>query len=159
MTIDQSGRIIHLEDEPEAVYAQIVAEGLYPGMDIRLVEISSQRVRFWANGDEHVLAPIVASNISVIPLAKAQRSAATHGESLSQLNPGQQGRVIGISQACRGAERRRLMDLGIVPGTFVEAELRSPGGDPTAYRIRGALIALRQEQADLIYMIRQKEAV
>jgi Fe2+ transport system protein FeoA len=42
------------------------------------------------------------------------------------------------------------MDLGILPGTSVVAEMRSPGGDPTAYRIRGALIALRREQAELI---------
>lgn len=42
------------------------------------------------------------------------------------------------------------MDLGIVPGTTVEAEYDSPSGDPTAYRIRGTLIALRREQADQI---------
>jgi Fe2+ transport system protein FeoA len=33
---------------------------------------------------------------------------------------------------------------------MVEAEFRSPAGDPTAYRVRGALIALRREQADQI---------
>jgi Fe2+ transport system protein FeoA len=43
-----------------------------------------------------------------------------------------------------------LLDLGIVPGTAVTAEVRSPGGDPTAYRIRGTLIALRKNQANLI---------
>ena len=37
-----------------------------------------------------------------------------------------------------------------VPGTEIKAELRSPSGDPTAYRIRGALIALRQKQAETI---------
>ena len=39
------------------------------------------------------------------------------------------------------------MDLGILPGTVIRAEMRSPGGDPTAYRIRGALIALRADPA------------
>jgi Fe2+ transport system protein FeoA len=43
-----------------------------------------------------------------------------------------------------------MLDLGLVPGTVVEAELRSPAGDPTAYRIRGAMIALRRSQADLV---------
>jgi Fe2+ transport system protein FeoA len=33
----------------------------------------------------------------------------------------------------------------------------SPSGDPTAYRIRGALIALRKEQADLIYIAPNSE--
>lgn len=46
-----------------------------------------------------------------------------------------------------GANRRRLMDLGILPGTQVRAELKSPLGDPVAYRVREALIALRRKQA------------
>jgi Fe2+ transport system protein FeoA len=57
---------------------------------------------------------------------------------------------VAISQASRGAERRRLLDLGILPGTKITAETRSPSGDPTAYIIRGALIALRQNQAKQI---------
>jgi ferrous iron transport protein A len=47
----------------------------------------------------------------------------------------------------QGAERRRIYDLGLTPGTVVQAESRSPLGDPTAYRVRDALIALRVEQA------------
>jgi ferrous iron transport protein A len=49
-----------------------------------------------------------------------------------------------------GAERRRLLDLGLAVGTIIEAVRRSPLGDPTAYRVRGAVIALRMEQACLI---------
>ena len=44
------------------------------------------------------------------------------------------------------------MDLGLVPGTVVEAEMKSIGGDPVAYRIRGASIAIRKKQADRIFM-------
>lgn len=69
---------------------------------------------------------------------------------LSDLRPGERGHVISIDQACQGTERRRMMDLGIVPGTLIAVEMTSPGGDPTAYRVRGALIALRQEQARCI---------
>jgi Fe2+ transport system protein FeoA len=43
-----------------------------------------------------------------------------------------------------------MMDLGILPGTTIEVEMTSPSGDPTAYKVRGALIALRKEQARLI---------
>jgi ferrous iron transport protein A len=43
-----------------------------------------------------------------------------------------------------------MLDLGILPGTVITAEFVSPGGDPTAYNVRGALIALRREQAQLI---------
>lgn len=48
------------------------------------------------------------------------------------------------------AERRRLLDLGILPGTRVENVMTSPLGDPVAYRVRGAVVALRREQARLI---------
>jgi DtxR family Mn-dependent transcriptional regulator len=57
---------------------------------------------------------------------------------------------VAISGACRGIERRRLMDLGVVPGTRIEAVMRSPSGDPTAYRLRGTLIAIRRQQAEKI---------
>lgn len=43
--------------------------------------------------------------------------------------------------------RRRMLDLGLISGTSVEAVLRSPAGDPMAYQIRGAVIALRSEEA------------
>ena len=44
------------------------------------------------------------------------------------------------------------MDLGVVPGTEIEVEMKSIGGDPVAYRIRGTSIALRKNQADRIYL-------
>lgn len=150
MQVDVPLQIVHIEDEPEAVYAQLVAEGLHPGMEARITGLSPQRVRFWAGGDEHLLAPIVAANISVLPVPETEELKPAPGERLSGLKPGHKGKVVSISPASRGPERRRLMDLGIVPGTMIEAEMRSPSGDPTAYRIRGALIALRREQAELI---------
>jgi DtxR family Mn-dependent transcriptional regulator len=142
-------RIVHLEDEPEAVYAQLVAEGLYPGMEVRLIERTPRRLRFWGGGDEHVLAPIVAANLTVQPLPAIPAPAAPR-RSLDHLRPGDAARVIRISPACRGAERRRLLDLGLLPGTVVSAAFTSPGGDPTAYLVRGATLALRNEQARFV---------
>jgi Fe2+ transport system protein FeoA len=48
------------------------------------------------------------------------------------------------------------MDLGVVPGTEITAELQSVGGDPMVYRIKGASIALRKKQSDHIYLISGK---
>ncbi len=145
--------IVHVEDEPEAVYAQILAEGLHPGMRVRVIDASPKRIRLQTYGEEHVLAPVVAANLWATPLPADQKMEGPF-ESLSALKPGQKAKVIGISATCRGPQRRRMLDLGIVPGTVVEAELRSPSGDPTAYRVRGAVIALRQEQAALIHVSR-----
>jgi DtxR family Mn-dependent transcriptional regulator len=69
---------------------------------------------------------------------------------LSELEHGEIGRVLGIHPSLQGPQRRRLLDLGLTPGTLVEAELESAGGDPVAYRIRGTLIALRRDQASWI---------
>ncbi len=49
-----------------------------------------------------------------------------------------------------GRLRRRMMDLGIVYGTEIEAIQSSPSGDPVAYGIRGAVIAIRSEDAKKI---------
>ncbi len=49
-----------------------------------------------------------------------------------------------------GLTRRRLLDLGLVPGTKVEVIRRSPVGDPIAFGIRGAVIALRKEVANKV---------
>lgn len=65
--------------------------------------------------------------------------------SLADLNPGESGYVHGLSVT--GPIRRRLFDLGLVPGTKVQALFTSPSGDPVAYAIRGAVIALRHEGA------------
>lgn len=149
--------VIHLEDEPEEVYAQLVAEGLYLGMVIRLLEVTADRVRFWADGDEHVLAPVVAANVTVQAIQKAEiRSELV--ETLSSLRQGESGRVVRIVPACRGRQRRRLMDLGILPGTVVEARMTSAGGDPVAYLVRGTLVALRREQAEMIHIARKEKA-
>lgn len=151
-----SGRIVHLEDEPEIVYAQLVAEGLYPGMPVRITEKSPARIRFWANGDEHVLAPIVAANISVVEVTSAPETEPAQPSSacLHDLAVGETAVVVSLSSKCRGVERRRFMDLGILPGTKITAQIRSPSGDPTAYIIRDALIALRADQASLIQVER-----
>jgi DtxR family Mn-dependent transcriptional regulator len=160
LAADQTARIVHLEDEPAALYAQLAAEGLHPGMELRVIDVSPQRVRFWSEAREYVLAPIVAANVGVVPLAEPTTlSEGLPAERLSSLKQGEKAWVAGISPTCRGTERRRFLDLGILPGTAVEAELVSPGGDPTAYRVRGTLLALRAEQAQNIHISREKEAV
>jgi len=71
-------------------------------------------------------------------------------DKLSGLIQGQKAKVTCISDNCQGIERRRLMDLGFIPGSIVEVALKSPFRDPTAYHVKGAMIALRDIQADLI---------
>ena len=39
--------------------------------------------------------------------------------------------------------KRRMLDMGLIKGTYIEVLQKSPAGDPVAYFIRGAVIALR----------------
>ncbi|MEN6566245.1 MAG: FeoA family protein [Veillonellales bacterium] len=49
-----------------------------------------------------------------------------------------------------GLLRRRILDLGILPGTQVQCIRKSPAGDPIAFRVRDTTIALRSDDASLI---------
>jgi DtxR family Mn-dependent transcriptional regulator len=146
-----TARIVHVEDEPDTVYAQLIAARLFPGVTVHVLETGSDRIRIDAEFQEHVLAPVVAANLSVEPISDIAEFDAPDAQ-LSSLSVGQEATVVDISRACRGVERRRLLDLGVVPGTVIRAELNSASGDPKAYRIRGAMIALRKAQADLIHV-------
>jgi DtxR family Mn-dependent transcriptional regulator len=145
------GRIIHIEDEPKSIYEQLIVEGLYPGMTLYVTDVAENRITFATDGDECVLTPLFASHIAVEPLV-GKLPATGKQISLSSLQIGQTAEVTGISPNCRGQQRRRLMDLGIVPGTQITAELKSASGDPTAYRILGTTIGIRKQQAELIFI-------
>lgn len=145
------GRIVHVEDEPESVFAQLVSLGIHPGMEFQIIERSAEELVVLLEGNEVRLTPLAAANVTVRPVEE-QETDFSAASRLSELQVGEKGTVVIISRVARGIERRRFMDLGILPGTQIQAEFAGPGGDPTAYRIRGALIALRKEQADQIFV-------
>ena len=69
-------------------------------------------------------------------------------KSLADLNPSDVAQVTTLN--LKGAIRRRLKDIGLIEGTRVECVLKSPLGDPSAYRVRGAVVAIRKEDAEKI---------
>ena len=64
-----------------------------------------------------------------------------HSTDLNQLPPGQHAEILSLRTT--GPMRRRLLDLGLIEHTEVMCLGRSPLGDPSAYLIRGAVIAIR----------------
>lgn len=143
-------RIVHLEDEPEAAYRQLVAERLSLGQVVQVIEAGPERIVLSDGEHLHTLAPIVAANVFVAPSAAPGRARAR--ATLAALPPGRQAVVAGLDEALQGFTRRRLLDLGLTPGVPITAELRSLFGDPIAYRVRGALVALRRDQAAHVYI-------
>ena len=70
--------------------------------------------------------------------------------SLDRLRVGQSAFVTRVE--AEPAMRRRLLDIGLIPGTRVTCTAVSPAGDPAAYLIRGAVIALRGRDAGGVYL-------
>lgn len=68
--------------------------------------------------------------------------------SLADIPVGGSARITNILTI--GSNRRRLLDLGMIPGSRVDVIRRSPAGNPTAYWIKGTVIALRNEDAGQI---------
>lgn len=64
---------------------------------------------------------------------------------LSELNIGEKGKIVSLNEEL--TMKRRLFDIGLIPGTQIECILKSPFQDPIAYFLRGTLIALRKKNA------------
>lgn len=68
--------------------------------------------------------------------------------SLKDLKPGEKGRITGLF--LQPDMNQRLQDMGFLNGAEVECVYKSPFGDPTAYFVKGTLIAVRAAEAQNI---------
>lgn len=68
-------------------------------------------------------------------------------QSLVDLPAGGRGTVVGIAHDAEPHIARRLVDLGLTPGTPVTVVRRAPLRDPTLYRFGGTSLCLRAAQA------------
>lgn len=163
LAVGKSGRIVHLEDEPPLAYAQLIAAGLQVGQTVTLLESQAERVVLSNGRDEIPLARSIAANIFVAPPTPEPASAggvphpngALHPNGvlpLSALLPRMRAEIIELDERCQGFTRRRFLDLGLTPGTRIMPELENAFREPRAYRVRGTLIALRNDQADMIWV-------
>ena len=69
---------------------------------------------------------------------------------LTELSVGDLGKIDSLE--CKGALRRRLLDMGFVRGATVEKLGESPCGDPSAYLVRGAVVAVRHRDGEKILL-------
>lgn len=140
-----------MEDEPEVIFKEIVAENLRPGTRVWVLERRPEYLIISDGQVEHRLTPVVAANIHV---AKAIEGPSQPVEltRLADLADGEEAEVAALDPGCRGFSRRRLLDLGLTPGARVRVELSPAFGDPRAVRVRGSVIALRREQAAQVWV-------
>lgn len=69
---------------------------------------------------------------------------------LRETEKNQIGRITRIDGT--GEISRRIRDMGVVPGVIVKIVGRAPLYDPVAIKVKGTVLALRNKEADYIYV-------
>jgi ferrous iron transport protein A len=72
----------------------------------------------------------------------------TIDKSLNMLEIGQRARVIQVKG--RGSSRKRLLDMGMVPGTVLSVTKKAPLGDPVDFKLKGYNLSLRKQEAEMV---------
>lgn len=72
--------------------------------------------------------------------------------SLNLLQPGEKAHIRTVLD--KGALRRRMMDMGLVPGTEVEVVRLAPWGGPMQIRVKGYYLAMRLTECEKIVVDR-----
>jgi DtxR family transcriptional regulator, Mn-dependent transcriptional regulator len=144
-------KIVHVEDEPQSIYDSLIKKGLRAGSKLVLLKKLNDCVEILLNENLISLNFPEAENLNAV-IDEHKEEIETKQKTLASLKIGEVAVIKSISKRCRGQQRRRLLDLGVIPGSIVTAEMISASGDPTAYKIKEALIALRKQQAETIYI-------
>ena len=144
----QPALIVHLEDEPAALYANLYRAGLAPGMIVHSTGRTVDGVQIEADGRTLALSLGEAELVHVATPAASR--VAMSRRRLADLPPGGAGVIAGLAPVIRGRARQRLLDLGLVPGTRIVREFTAALRSPIAFRVRGTLVALRCEQTEEI---------
>ncbi|EFC71238.1 metal-dependent transcriptional regulator [Prevotella sp. oral taxon 299] len=145
-------RITHVEDDNNKLFKQIADLGLTKDSMIYITEINSTSFSFRYEGEQMCLPLVALEAMNRVEVTKeeAESMPETRAQRLTTIEANEQATIVGLSPSCRGALRRRLMDLGFVKGSRIAIDMESPMRNPIAYVVRGTAIALRHDQAQYI---------
>ncbi len=99
-------------------------------------------------GDPKTCERCISSCLEDAKKKSRVRSRGTMVVALKDLNPGQKGTVRGVRG--RGEVYKRLLDMGLTPGSLVEMRRVAPLGDPLEIKVRGYNLSLRKQEAEEI---------
>lgn len=151
LPVGTCARVMHMEDEPENIFDRLVALNIYIGMEFTLKSVSDGSYVLEADNRTLEISPDEAPNLSIEQIDMIDKSnAGCARESLDTLKVGESAKIVQINPMCRGFERRRLLDLGIVPNTTIEYYKNGLTGGLKAFSVRGTVLALRNEQIRMI---------
>ncbi len=139
----QLGRVIHVEDEPPALFSQLALLGITPGAQVEVDERTPGRVLVWSGRQRLALAPAAAEQVSVVE-APAERLP------LSEIEVGQAGRVVSLGETLSPDEQ--YARVGLKRGVEIAALRMDPLGEPVTYRVNGNELSLSRTQANQIML-------
>jgi len=158
----QQGHILRCQVS-ERVLVALDAQGVRPGAKVHLLVASEESVLLQVDGALVSLARSLADAILVEPTVKGASAECTL-QAISQPEPaaeapasvprqvtldtlkvGQRGIVVHIEG--QGPARRRMLDMGLVPGTEVKVVRVAPFGDPIEFQVKGYSLSLRKTEA------------
>ena len=168
----QRGHVVRC-DVDDAARAFLNEQGLRPGASLTVVATAESSVLLKIRGTHVSLARSLAEAIQLemeetskdvnrvlaqptLILAKNEEDsemqtetrATVHQMPLHKLRVGQRGVVVHVGG--KGPARRRMMDMGLVPGTEVKVVRVAPLGDPIEFTVKGYSLSLRASEAQAI---------
>jgi len=154
LKIGETAKIIHLEDQPKEIYSKLIKLNFAVGISMKLNKRVDEKFYLELNGNRIEVDESLCRNVTVEKINT--EDFLTGIVDLTELKKGEEAEVVMISRLCRGQQRRRLLDFGIVPGSMISTEIESLGSDPRGYRIRGTIVALRNKTAKQIFVRKGK---
>lgn len=147
-TAGQRLRVTHVDDEPLALFAQLVGMGLTPGAEVEIGEMEAKRCWVKVNGRSMPLARPAAERVYVLPVPVLPVP-------LGELPRGASARVAEIRGS--GKHQRRILDLGLVPGARVKVVRTAPLGDPVEYLVKDTAVSMRRSDANTVLVDEETE--
>jgi ferrous iron transport protein A len=170
LPINEQSRIARI-DADEAIKKYLADQGVILGSLVKLLAVSQDNALLQIGEKTLSLAIQISDAIQVERQPESSRGTATNTEdtqqretppidistnkeqkemkvnqiSLNQLHTGQRGIVVHVGG--KGPSRRRMMDMGLVPGTEVKVVRVAPLGDPIEFTVKGYSLSLRKSEA------------
>jgi Fe2+ transport system protein FeoA/Mn-dependent DtxR family transcriptional regulator len=134
-------RVVELDDTQEGPLTQLVALGLEPGTEVKVIALAPDHLELQVGDKVVSLSCDAANHVLVVP---SPACAVRMGE----LAVGSRAQVVELTGS--GKLQRRMLSMGFVPGAEVTVVRQAPLGDPLQYRVKKANIALRRDEANTL---------
>ena len=170
LSAGQQGHVVRCEVKDEAAQAFLDGHGIRTGATITVMATADDSLLIRVGDSTVSLARALAAKVQIdaesavsVPTQSVEEVQAMEKETrakqvtLDRLSAGQRGIVVHVGG--QGAARRRMMDMGLVPGSEVKMVRVAPLGDPVEFEVKGYSLSLRKSEARAITVEIMEEKV